>query len=232
MKTAFMRSSGFMPQTARMCIRDTLCLLGVALAVLPVGRTAASDDETTVTFDQAKGGSLPEMFRAMSSSVEEAGTWQVQRIEGRPVLSQITIGDRGYRLAALKDSRIEDFRAGIRLRIGKGDEAAGLAWRVQEAENYYAVRLDMNDHEIIVYKFVGGNRVGLERLRRLRLDRDAWHEIMVEHVGEEMRVWLNGIPVASEDDNSLQAPGMLAFWMPGDSTAHFERIWYEPVERD
>ncbi|MGH9159976.1 MAG: hypothetical protein ACRD2X_08320 [Vicinamibacteraceae bacterium] len=221
-----------MAQTAGMCIRDTLCLLGIALAVLPISSTAGSDDETTVTFDQAKEGSLPAMFRAMSSSVDEAGSWHVQRIDGQAVLSQTTIGDQGYRLAVLKDSRLEHFRAGIRVRIGQGDEAAGLAWRVQDVQNYYAVRLDINDHEIIVYKFVGGNRVGLERLRRLRLDRDDWHEIMVEHVGEEMRVWLNGIPVASEEDNSIQSPGMLAFWMPGDSTAHFERLWYEPVERD
>jgi hypothetical protein len=235
MKKAFTRPSGFMAQTAHMYApkaQVALCALGVLVTLLAAHSTAGSGEETTVTFDQAKDGVLPEMFRAMSSSDEEKGTWQVQRVDGRRVLSQTTIGDRGYRLAALKDSRIEHFRASVRLRIGRGDEAAGLAWRVQDANNYYAVRLDINDNEIIVYKFVGGNRVRLERLRRLRLDRDEWHEIMVEHIGEEMRVWLNGIPVASEDDNSLHSPGMLAFWMPGDSTAHFERLWYEPVDRD
>ncbi|MPZ18127.1 MAG: hypothetical protein GEV06_09480 [Luteitalea sp.] len=224
-----------MAQTGHMCAREawvSLCAFAVVLAVLPLHSIAGSDEETVVTFDQAKSGTLPDLFRTMSSSDEEAGTWTVQHIDGRPVLSQTTIGDRGYRLAALKDMRIEHFRAGVRLRVGKGDEAAGLAWRVQDAENYYAVRLDINDHELIVYKFVGGNRVRLERLERLRLERDQWHEILVEHVGERLRVWLNDIPVASERDNSLHSPGALAFWLPGDSTAHFERLWYEQVDRD
>lgn len=185
-----------------------------------------------VTFDRAPGGNLPGTFQAISSSDKEAGTWAVQRIDGRAVLSQTDLGRHGYRLAGLKDLRIEHLRAGVRLRVGEGDEAGGLAWRVQDAQNYYAARLDINDEELVVYKFVRGNRVRLSRLKELRLDRDQWHEIVVEHVGERMRVWLNDIPVASERDDSLHRPGMLAFWLPGDSTAHFEHLWYEPVERD
>ena len=122
---------------------------------------------------------------------------------------------RGYRLAVIQGSRLSDLRAGTRLRLARGDRAAGLAWRVQNARNYYAARLDLDSHEFVLYKFVRGNRVQLSRLSGLRLNAALWHEITVEHVGNRIRVWLNDIPVASERDAALREPGMVALWMAG-----------------
>jgi hypothetical protein len=139
----------------------------------------------------------------------------------------------GYRLAALETPQIEHVRLGVRLRVAdRGDRAAGLAWRVRDAENYYAARIDFKEREFVLHKFVGGNRIRLARLDGIRLAPDAWHELVVEHAGETIRVWLNGIPVATERDRSVRGPGMMALWMPGDSSCHFSRLWYEPLDRN
>ena len=115
--------------------------------------------------------------------------------------------------------------------MGPGDRAAGIAWRVRDAGNYYAARLDLADDEFILYKFVRGNRVRLARLTNLRLPDSAWHELAIEHDAERIRVWLNGIPVASERDDAPAEAGMVGLWMPGDSTAQFKRLWYEPIHK-
>jgi hypothetical protein len=114
--------------------------------------------------------------------------------------------------------------------MGPGDRAAGLAWRVRDAGNYYAARLDLKEREFVLYKFVRGNRIRLSRVSGLRLDEDRWHELVIEHAGENLKVWLNGIPVATEQDGSLPDAGMIALWLPGDSTASFSRLWYEPLQ--
>jgi hypothetical protein len=69
-------------------------------------------------------------------------------------------------------------------------------------------------------------------LFRSRLDASTWHEVSVEHVGVRIKVWLNGVPVASERDDALSEAGMAGLWTSGDSTAHFARLWYEAARKD
>jgi hypothetical protein len=187
---------------------------------------------TVVEFAEFQPGRLPPGFRTLHSAGATPGRWEVVQVDGVMTLAQTDVRRGGYRLAVLERSRAADVRMGTRLRMGPGDRAAGVVWRVQDATTYYAARLDLASNEFIVYKFVRGNRVRLSRVRNLRLDAADWHEIEVEHVGDRLRVWLNGIPVASERDEGLRDPGMVGFWIPGDSAAHYRRIWYETVSRD
>jgi hypothetical protein len=202
---------------------------GVVLLVAPPA--PAETPPRIVQFESTRAGSLPPGLRVLSSREEEPGRWQVERAEHAAVLGQVDIGRHGYRLAVLEGESVADVHVGVRLRVGRGDRAAGVAWRVQDAQNYYAARLDFDTREVVVYKFVHGSRVRLERSSDVRLDPGAWHELLVEHVGKRFRVWLNGVPVASDHDDSLQAAGTLGFWMPGDGTAQFERLWYKPLPR-
>jgi hypothetical protein len=202
--------------------------------VILAGAGLRAQEPTVMTFERARPGTLPAGFRILSSAASERGRWQVERVNGVLALGQLDQGRNGYRLAVLESPRLENVRVGVKLRVGGGDRAAGIAWRVQDAANYYAARLDFEDGEVVLYKFVLGNRVRLERLSGLRLNEIDWHELTVDHVGDRIKVWLNGIPVASERDGALSSPGMLGLWVPGDSTAHFERLSYEelPPERE
>ena len=214
--------------------RVQICLwwMLVLCSVFVLDSAGRAQAPVTHTFEQGKPGTLPGAFRALSSVENEAGRWEIVRVDSLMALGQTDVGRAGYRLAAIQGSRLSDLRAGTRLQLARGDRAAGLAWRVQNATNYYAARLDLDSHEFVLYKFVRGNRVRLSRLSGLRLDAARWHDLTVEHVGDRIRVWLNGIPVASERDAALREPGMVALWMPGDSTAHYARIEYEPLSKE
>lgn len=184
---------------------------------------------TVITFGGMRAGALPEGFRTLSSVDDEAGRWETVTSGRQGALGQVELGRAGYRMAVRTDVSLEDVHVGVRLRMVSGDRAAGLAWRVQDARNYYAARLDFDDNEVVLYKFVRGNRVRLDRRAGLRLDPGAWHELTVEHQGPRIRVWLNGIPVAHDADDTLRGGGSVGFWMPGDGTAHFERLWYRAL---
>jgi hypothetical protein len=184
---------------------------------------------TVVRFERARVGALPSGLRLMSSSEAEPGQWQVEQVGRVLALGQTDLGRHGYRLAVLEEPSIADVHLGVRIRVGRGDRAAGAAWRVQDAHNYYAARLDFDRREVVLYKFIHGNRVRLARTSDVRLDADAWHELVVEHVGTRIRVWLNGVPVVSDRDDSLRQAGAFGFWIPGDGTAHFERLWFRAL---
>jgi hypothetical protein len=211
-------------------MRRGLALLtgSLLLAVAAVHAT----ESTVVTFADVRPGTLPEQFRTLTSTAAEPGNWRVERVDTTPALVQSDLGQRGYRLAVLEGVSMSDVHVGVRLKMRTGDRAAGVAWRVQDAGTYYAARLDLDDRELVLYKFVRGNRVRLDRLTDLRLATDRWYNLLVEHRGTRIRVWLNGIPVAHDEDDSVTTAGSLGFWMPGDGTAAFERLWYRPMEAE
>jgi hypothetical protein len=39
--------------------------------------------------------------------------------------------------------------------VGSGDRAAGLVWRARDADNYYVVRANALDDNVVLYKTVG-----------------------------------------------------------------------------
>lgn len=207
-------------------------LTALSMGLLLAAGAVLHASSTVVTFTRGRPGTLPEPFRALTSVPGEPGRWQIARDGDTAVLAQTMLGRRGYRLAVLDGVRIADVHVGVRLKLGDGDKAAGLAWRVQDEGTYFAARLDLDDHEIVLYKFVRGNRVRLDRLTGLRLEARRWHELIVEHQGARVRVWLNGIPVLAETDEGTVTAGTVGFWMPGDGTAAFERIWYRPLDNE
>jgi hypothetical protein len=207
--------------------RSTIaCLTVLALAAwAPVGAV----DQTSVPLGSFRLGRLPDAIETLHSSGAEPGDWRIQRFDGRTTLSQLRPGGGGYQLAVLRSETLRDLALSVRVRTGEqGDKAAGLAWRVQDADNYFAARLDLQDRQLVLYKFVRGNRVSLDTVRDLRLDESAWHTLGVEHAGEEIHVWLNGVPVARERDGSL-GPGRFGVWMPSDSTAYFDNLQYQAL---
>lgn len=204
-----------------------LLVLGTLLTV-----SLRADAPTVVSFEGMRAGTVPPGFRTLSSAEAGPGKWQVVKIGEKAAFAQTEVGRGGYRLAVLDVPKLADLRAGTTLRMGPGDRAAGLAWRVRDAGTYYAARLDLAQNEFVLYKFVRGNRVRLSRLGNLRLSDSEWHELAIEHNGERIRVWLNGIPVASERDDTVAEAGMVGLWMPADSTAQFKRLWYQAGRGD
>lgn len=190
----------------------------------------AGDASTVVSFAALKPGMAPEGFRWPISSRDEPGSWRIDRVAGSTALVQSHVGQRGYRVAVRDVSPLADVYVGARLRVGSGDRAAGIAWRIQDVGTYYAARLDLDRHEMVLYKFVGGNRVRRDRRTPFRVATEGWHELVLEHRRPRIDVWLNGVPVLHEEDDSVRAPGRVGLWMPGDGTAAFERLWYRALQ--
>ena len=88
----------------------------------------------------------------------------------------------------------------------------GIAWRVQDANNYYLARLDVDggEQDIALYRIVNGNRVRVDGEDDLELDRAAWHTIKVVQEDDTIRVYLGGIRVLRARDRTFAKPGGVA----------------------
>ena len=97
---------------------------------------------------------------------------------------------------------------------------------VQDANNYYLARLDVDggEQDIALYRIVNGNRVRVDGEDDLELDRAAWHTIKVVQEDDTIRVYLGGIRVLRARDRTFAKPGGVAVWCTGDAVAHFDDL--------
>jgi hypothetical protein len=95
---------------------------------------------------------------------------------------------------------------------------------VQNAENYYLARLDLDRQDIGLYRVAGGNRTRIDGEDDLELDTTAWHTLRVVQEDENIRVYIGGIRVLRARDRTFVKPGAVGLWCTGDALAQFDDL--------
>ena len=108
---------------------------------------------------------------------------------------------------------------------------AGIAFRIQDENNYYVARASSLGNTFRFYKFVQGTRstpVGPE----IAVAKGVWHELRIECKGNQIRCFLNGAQVIPDITDSSFTEGQVGFWTKSDSVSYFSdtSIVYTPKE--
>ena len=103
---------------------------------------------------------------------------------------------------------------------GIKEQMAGIAFRCQDARNFYVVRASVLGGNLRFYKVVGGMRsvpVGVD----LPIATGVWHELKIQCVGNQIRCFLDGAePMPAITDSSFTT-GKIGYWTKSDSEVHF-----------
>ena len=78
---------------------------------------------------------------------------------------------------------------------------------MQDADNYYLARLDLDRQDIALYRVSAGNRTRIDGEDDLELDPTAWHTLRVVQEDEKIRVYLGGIRVLRARDRTFDKGG-------------------------
>jgi hypothetical protein len=120
---------------------------------------------------------------------------------------------------------------------GAVDQAAGIVWRYRDVNNYYIVRANALENNIVLYKVEGGVRssiapkglpsraYGVQRSIR----KGAWAVLRVRFRGSLFTVFLNGKQVFEAEDQSFNFSGKTGLWTKADSVIYFDD--FEVVEK-
>ena len=206
--------------------------IGLTLAVswLAAGVTVGAQTLLTRRFDTDKAGAVPAEFTLASFRATAPGRWAVRGTAAQAVLVHgAAPGATGYAMALASASSVEDLVASVRIRLAGGSRTGGLVWRYHDAQNFYALVLDVIEGEMAMYRISSGDRVRLEFEDDLELDVDAWHTLKVTHEGPDVSVSLGGIRVFEDSDRSHRAggPGFVGVL----ATAASE-VWFDDVRVD
>ncbi len=180
------------------------------------------------SFEQDEVDRPPAGFEFLWTRGIPGGRWVVRRDGNNRVLAWLDADRTSGRqaLALVKDRSWEDLSISVLAKSLSGDldQAAGLAWRCQDQDNYYAARFSALEGDVGLYRVVDGHRMKLAGKDHLALGPGEWHRLGVEHRGTSITVLLDGEPVIEAEDRTFREAGRAGLWTRADSAAFFDDL--------
>jgi hypothetical protein len=187
----------------------------------------------TVSFEADPVGGPP---RGWLLTMTGKGTprWTVERDEGgAAVLKQS--GRATYPLALKQGTSLRDGFVEVKLKpvSGREDRAGGIVWRAKDANNYYVVRANALEGNVVLYKTVNGARSSLDIVGqkggygvKIPVAANQWHSLRVDFARTRFTVTFNGKPLFEVEDATFVGPGMVGLWTKADSVTAFDGFTY------
>jgi hypothetical protein len=219
----------------------TPVILSVSLLVSgSLAEPPAGAPSRAIRFDADPPGQPPPGFTCARTGIGRPGSWRIVHDPANagptPVLAQTDEDSTGYRfpLCVLDDVSGTDVDLGVRFKPVRGatDQAAGLVWRYRDPDNYYVVRANALEGNVVLYKVEQGKRSDLDPRgsglftygKKADVRSGAWSTLRVVVRGSVFRVSLNGHELFEVEDSTFSAPGKVGVWTKADSVTYFDDL--------
>jgi len=210
----------------------TFCVSALLCAALTVSAQ-------TVDFNKDKAGGPPKGFSTALTGQGKAGVWVVMKDDASPgqgnVLAQTDADATGYRfpLCVYEGVTAKDTDISVKFKpvSGKKDQAAGIVWRYRDKDNYYIVRANALENNVVLYKVQSGKREDLPVKgegrtygKKATVSKNQWSELRVTAKGNLFTVWLNGQKLYEVEDGTFTDAGKVGLWTKADSVTYFDDL--------
>lgn len=189
-----------------------------------------------VDFEQDAVGQSPKGFVfGHTRKIGMPGRWVVQREGGGNYLAQLDAdGTRNrFPVAVLEDVSSADVDLSVRFRpvSGRVDQAGGLVWRYQNEDNYYLVRANALEDNVVLYKVENGQRTDLPVKgegrtygKPAKVPSGQWSTLRVVATGPRFEVHFNGRKLYDVEDTTFTRAGRVGVWTKADSVTQFDDL--------
>jgi hypothetical protein len=106
---------------------------------------------------------------------------------------------------------------------GEVDRAAGMAFRLVDANNYYIVRANALEGNYRLYHVVKGRRVQFAGAN-VKVASGEWHELRVECTGNHITCYYDGEKKIDATDETFKEAGRVGLWTKADSVTYFDDL--------
>jgi hypothetical protein len=214
----------------------TICYLIVTFLLASASVLAQT---TTVNFDQDKEGAPPANTTTALTGRGKPGKWTVMKDDTAPskgnVLAQTDADPTGYRFPVIVFDTITAKDADISVKTkaisGKGDQGGGIVWRYKDKDNYYIVRANALEDNVVLYKVQNGKRedlplkgAGRTYGKKTKVPSGQWNTLRVTAKANLFTVYLNGAKLYEVEDGTFTEAGKVGLWTKADSVIHFDDL--------
>lgn len=188
-------------------------------------------------FDGSDAGKPPSGFSAALTGKGSPGLWLVRdESPGNKVLAQMSTDKTAQRfpVCVYQDLTAKDVDVSARFKSisGEEDQAAGIVWRYKDANNYYVVRANALENNVVLYKVENGKRGDLKPKgagvlaygKKAEVPSGQWSALRVIARGSRFEVFLNGRKLFELEDATFPGAGRIGLWTKADSVTLFDDL--------
>lgn len=197
----------------------------------------------TIPFDSTGPGRIPAGWSVAMTGQGGPPQWEILRDDSAPsppyVLAQVS-SDRTsgrFPLAIHETSLLKDAEVQVRFKPieGERDRAAGIVWRYRDENNYYIVRANALEHNIVLYKVENGKRTSLAPKGhppdtygvKHTVPTGRWSSLGVTFDGPLFTVTFDGKKLFEVEDSTFTESGRVGLWTKADSVTYFDDFRFD-----
>jgi hypothetical protein len=212
-------------------------MASVLMALGVLGATVVIDGAARkVDFFSDAVGQAPKGFEfGHTAKAGAPGKWVVQAEGSNKYLAQVDADNTRSRfpVAVVSDLNAADVDLSVRFRpvSGRVDQAAGLVWRFQNEDNYYIVRANALENNVVLYKVEKGTRTDLPVKgegrtygKKAQVPSGQWSMLRVVASGPRFDVYLNDTKLYEVEDRTFSQAGKVGVWTKADSVTQFDDL--------
>ena len=214
-----------------------------SIFVLVAAACACTCFAETINFDNATPGSVPAGWTVAMTHKGGAPRWEVIKDDSAPskpnVFAQVSKDATGGRfpLAVYDKVNLKDGTLSVKFKAisGGADQAAGLVWRYKDPDNYYIVRANALEDNVVLYKVEKGERLALAPKGtpsktygvKHRVPKQTWSMLSVAFQGNTFTVSFDGQKLFEVEDSTFIAAGKIGLWTKADSVTYFDDLQFD-----
>jgi len=197
----------------------------------------------SVNFDSSPVGTVPAGWTVAMTHAGGAPKWEVLKDDSAPskpnVLAQTSTDRTGGRfpLAVYEKATFTDGAVTVKFKpvSGSGDQAAGIVWRYRDPGNYYIVRANALEDNVVLYKVEAGQRISLAPKGtpsktygvKHPVPKQTWGTLRIEFAGKLFTVLYDGKKIMEVEDGTFAGAGKVGLWTKADSVTYFDDFQIE-----
>ena len=193
-----------------------------------------------IRFEADKPGTLPRGWSVAMTHDGGAPRWEIVQDESAPsppyVLAQLSQDRTAGRFPLAIWDRVAILNGSVSVAFktvdGAVDQAAGIVWRYQDPNNYYIVRANALENNVVLYKVENGVRLSIapkglpSRSYGVKHDipRGQWNTLRIDFHGGSFVVFFNSEKLFETEDQTFAKPGKTGLWTKADSVTYFDEF--------
>jgi hypothetical protein len=190
--------------------------------------------EITLTFDNYQSDQIAKGWSQYYTGI--GGTdWKVIGHEGQNVFAQLYSDNPNshFNIAVNDSIQATDMTLSVKLKGVKGneDQGGGFVWRFTNKENYYIVRANPLEDNVVLYKVKNGKRTDLPLIgkgktygTKVPSMGKEWHTLKVIVKGNIFTVVMDDKELFKVQDSTFENAGKIGFWTKADAVTYFDNF--------
>lgn len=218
-------------------------------SVEPTSAAAApptANGATVFDFENDDSGQTPKGFTAALTGGGPAGDWRALHVNdapsGKTVVVQFTHDQTNTRFPHLvrDDVHARDVDLSVKFKTisGQLDASGGLIFRYQDKDNYYVVRANALEGNVVAYKTEHGKRSnigvkGKDGAYGVKADvpHQKWNTLRAIVKGNLIEVFLNDRKLFDVENDTFKDAGKVGLWTKADAVTQFDDLSVRSLDK-